>query len=85
MNRNCQIRRTNDEIRRNTEIRISKRQSHSWASFDIRALEFFRYLSFVIRHSTAYAKQGSWSSCTRKSSPRKPFTSIHPLYENVQA
>src|SRR5262245_58221415 len=50
MNRNAQIRRTNDEIRRNTEIRRTNEPLHTRALFDIRASDFFRHLSFVIRH-----------------------------------
>jgi hypothetical protein len=43
---------TNDEIRRKTEIRMRNGRSHTRASFDIWASDFFRHLSFVIRQST---------------------------------
>ena len=62
MNRNSQTRITNDEIRRNTEILMTNEPLHTGAPFDIRASDFFRHLSFVIRHSTT----GSWSQCIRK-------------------
>src|SRR6266536_633512 len=60
MNRNSQTRISNDEIRRNTEIRMTNGRLHTRAPFDIRASDFFRHLSFVIRHSTT----GSWSQST---------------------
>ena len=54
-----QTRMTNDEIRRNTEIRMTN--GHGTPGlFDIRASDFFRHLSFVIRHSTT----GSSPQCT---------------------
>src|SRR5438093_56164 len=52
---------TNDEIRRNTEILMTNEPLHTSAPFDIRASDFFRHLSIVIRHST-----GSWSQCMGK-------------------
>ena len=58
MNRASQIRMTNDEIQRNTECRI--RPLNTQAPFDIQASDFFRHLSFVIRHQVhgpnAFAK-----------------------------
>src|SRR6059036_12334 len=57
-----QVRMTNDEIRRNTEIRMTKPPIALLSAFGIRASDFFRYLSFVIRYST-----GSWSQCMRNS------------------
>src|ERR1051325_8137384 len=57
MNRNPQTRMANDEIRRNTEIRMTNGTLHTRAPFDIRALDFLRHLSFVIRHW----RTGSWS------------------------
>ena len=39
---------TNHEIRKNTEIRMTKGRSHSCAAFDIRASDFFGHLTFVI-------------------------------------
>src|SRR5438132_9555429 len=53
---------TNDEIRRNTEILMTNEPLHTRAPFDIRASDFFRHLSFVIRHSTT----GSCSQCTAR-------------------
>src|ERR1051325_10683144 len=47
--RNSQTRTTNDEIRRNTEIQKTNEPFHTRALFDIRASDFFRHLSFVIR------------------------------------
>src|SRR6266545_1755921 len=52
MNPDPQTRMTKDEIRRKTEIRMRNGRSHTRASFDIRASDFFRHLSFVIRHPT---------------------------------
>ncbi len=43
---------TNDEIRRNDEIRMTKPATAQLRVFDIRASDFFRHSSFVIRHST---------------------------------
>src|SRR5436190_2311331 len=51
MNLDSQTRMTNDEIRRNTEIRMTNGQLHTRGLFDIPASDFFRHLSFVIRHS----------------------------------
>jgi len=48
MNLDSQARMTNDEIRRNTEIRMTNGPLHAIELFDIRALDFFRHLSFVI-------------------------------------
>ena len=64
MNRNSQTRITNDEIRRNAEILMTNEPLHTSAPFDIRASDFFRHLSFVIRHSTT----GLWSQCTASKS-----------------
>jgi len=50
MNRNLQIRMTNHEIRRNDEIRMTKPATAQLRVFDIRASDFFRHSSFVIRH-----------------------------------
>src|SRR5881296_4691653 len=52
---------TNDEIRRNDEILMPKRQPLNSELFDIRALDFFRHSSF----SCSY-KSGSWSQCMRE-------------------
>jgi serine protease Do len=41
---------TNDEIRRNDEIRMTKPATAQLRVFDIRASDFFRHSSFVIRH-----------------------------------
>jgi len=41
---------TNDEIRRNDEIRMTKPATAQPSVFDIRASDFFRHSSFVIRH-----------------------------------
>src|SRR5439155_19713197 len=59
MNRNSQTRITNDEIRRNTEILMTKKPLHTNEPFDIRVSDFFRHSSFVIRHSTT----GLYSQC----------------------
>src|SRR5262249_13184695 len=45
-----------------TEIRRTNEPSHTRAPFDIRASDFFRHWSFVIRHLTRL-----WSQCVRKS------------------
>src|SRR5881394_2711460 len=42
---------TNDEIRKNTEIRMTKEPLHTRAPFGIRDSDFFCHSSFVIRHS----------------------------------
>jgi hypothetical protein len=39
---------TNDEIRTNTEVRMTDGSLHASTPFDIRASDFFRHLSFVI-------------------------------------
>ena len=57
MNRNFQIRITNDEIRRNTEIRMMKppsalRRVVRPSSFGFLASFVIRHSSFVIRHSS---------------------------------
>jgi len=44
---------TNDEIQRNVEARMTKPESGQRTVFDIRASDFFRHSSFVIRHSQA--------------------------------
>src|SRR5205085_11069832 len=49
MNRYSQTRMTNDEIRRNDQIRMTKPATAE--HLDIRASDFFRHLSFVIRNS----------------------------------
>src|SRR5262245_27161053 len=48
---------TNDDIRRNTEIRMTNRPLRTRGPFDIGASDFFRHWSLVIGHSTT----GSWS------------------------
>ena len=50
MSRSSQIQMTNDEIRRNDEIRMTKPATAQLRVFDIRASDFFRHSSFVIRH-----------------------------------
>src|ERR1051326_7372161 len=48
MNPTSQSRMTNDEIRRNTEIRMTNGPLHSRAPFEIRASNSLRHLSFAI-------------------------------------
>src|SRR5882724_7987556 len=48
---------TNEEIRRNDKIRMTKPATAQLRVFDIRASDFFRHWSFVIRHSTTCASQ----------------------------
>ena|SRR2546425_10688767 len=48
---------TNDEVRRNDEIRMTKPTTAQLRVFDIRASDFFRHSSFVIRHSTICTSQ----------------------------
>src|SRR5262245_14786105 len=77
MNRNSQIRMTNGEIRRKTEIRRTNEPSHTRAPFDIRASDFFRHWSLVIGHSTT----GSWSQCTvaRHTEHLREFSVLPPV------
>jgi hypothetical protein len=49
MNLDSQTRMTNDEILRNTEIRMTNGPLHTRGLLDLRASDFFRHLSFVIR------------------------------------
>ncbi len=74
MSRSSQIQMTNDEIRRNDEIRMTKPATAQLRVFDIQASDFFRHSSFVIRHSPLSDRfpsweglaVGSWSQCKRK-------------------
>src|SRR5437762_10499604 len=61
MNRNSQIRMTNDEIRRNDEIRMTKPATAQPRAFGHLGFGFLS--SFVIRHSSFndLCKSGSWS------------------------
>ena len=75
MNLDSQTRMTHDEIRRNTEIRMTNGPLHTRGLFDIRASDFFRHLSFVICHSTT----GPRSQCVRKKRKgdfRDPFPAL---------
>ncbi len=80
MNRSSQIRMTNDEIRRNDEIRMTKPPTAQLRVFDIQASDFFRYSPFVIRHSTVSDKfpsqeglaAGSWLQSMRKTTGSFP-------------
>src|SRR5258708_2010022 len=67
---------TNDEIRRNDEIPMTKRTILNPELFDIRASNFFRYLSFVIRqlvHGPNARHPGRRGSpCTQCSVTRLP-------------
>src|SRR6266487_1095906 len=56
---------TNDEIRRNDKIRMTKPAAALLRVFDIRASDFFRHSSF-----NDLCKSGSWSQCIRKSERR---------------
>src|ERR1051325_7896924 len=61
MSRDSQIRRTNVEIRRKTEARTTKGPWQAKGAFDIRALDFFRHLSLVIRQQVHGRK-----ACTKR-------------------
>ena len=46
---NSHIRMTNDEIRRNIEIRMTNPAITPLSAFDVQVSDFFRHLSFVIQ------------------------------------
>src|SRR2546425_10452491 len=58
---------TNDEIRRNAEIRMTKPATAQLRVFDIRASDFFRHSSF-----NALCKSGSWSQCMLNGGGKPP-------------
>src|SRR5881396_2704810 len=62
MNHASQIRMTNDEIRRNDEIRMTKPAVATTRAFRHSGFGFL--LSFVIRH-LSFNDSGSWSQCSR--------------------
>ena len=66
MNHSSQIRLTNDEIRRNDEIRMTKPANAPRRVFRHSGFGFLA--SFVIRHSSFndLCNSGSWSQCAQK-------------------
>ena len=60
MSRSSQIQMTNDQIRRNDEIRMTKPATAQRKVFDIQTSDFFRHSSFLIRHSPVSGRFPSW-------------------------
>ena len=74
MNHSLQIRMTNDEIRRNDKIRMTKPATALLRVFGHSRFGFLS--SFVVRHSSFndFYKSGSWSHCMREAKGGSPGT-----------
>src|SRR5437764_7345085 len=72
MNRDSQTRMTNDEIRRNDKIRMTKPATAQLRAFGHSGFGFLS--SFEIRHSSFndLCNSGSWSQCMREAKEAFP-------------